>query len=302
MLGRRQIREKVIQSVYSYYQNPMPYQSLERNMFSTIEKIYDLYILELNFLIALKELAERQVQVNENKNFKNFTQDPHLKFVKNRIIHQIEHNSQRLVFMSKSANNHLNWDLYDELLLKTFNRIIEGKRYKDYIFSQEDSFEDDQKFIGRLFLRYVAENADFQDYVEEMEMAWADDLHIANSMVQKTIGFMKEDDPSHTLLKVMKDTEDKNFALKLLNFVLNNREQTEKKMQERLENWDLERVSLMDRVILLTAMTEVDFFPHIHGKIIMNEYIEIAKAFSTGKSNIFINGILDKYLKDINRN
>lgn len=160
---------------------------------------------------------------------------------------------------------------------------------------------DDQKFLGKLFLRYVAENEAFHELMEEKEISWADDLHISNTMIQKTIGFIREGEPSHTLIKIIKDEEDRSFAQKLLHYSLNHWEDTEVKLKERLKNWELDRVSLMDRVILIAAITELDYFPLTPSKVIINEYIEISKAFSTDKSQVFINGLLGKYAEDINR-
>ena len=301
MLGRRQIREKVIESVYSYYQNPIQYDVLEKNMFVEIEKIFNLYIYQLNFFVGLKELAEDQMDINSRKYFKTEADlNPNRKFIENRILEKIENNSERLAFTAK--HKQLKWDLHDDLLVKTYQKIIAGKRYNDYMSSEENSFEEDQKFIGKLFLRYIAESEDFHDHLEDKELSWADDFHISNSMIQKTIGFMRENETSHTLIKMIKDNEDRNFAAKLLSSTLNHWENTEKKLEERLVNWELERVSLVDKIILVTAISELDFFPLTPARVIINEYIEIAKVFSTEKSNIFINGILDKYVKDLNRN
>ena len=301
MLGRRQIREKVVEAVYSYYQNPVKADVLEKNMFSQIDKIYHLYIYQLNFLVALKALAEKQIEIGKNKYIK--TEDnlnPNQKFINNQVLNMLEENTERLSFTSK--HQELKWDLHDELLVKTFQRMTAGKRYQDFMKEAGNSFEEDQKFIGKLFLRYVAENEDFHDHVEGLELSWADDFHISNSMIQKTIGFFKENEPSHTLIKMIKDEEDREFAGKLLKQTLNHWEETEKKLEGRLENWDIERISLIDKIILVTAICELDFFPLTPDRVIINEYIEISKVFSTDRSNIFINGILDKYTKDFNRN
>ena len=301
MLGRRQIREKVVEAVYSYYQNPVKADVLEKNMFSQIDKIYHLYIYQLNFLVALKALAEKQIEIGKNKYIK--TEDnlnPNQKFINNKVLNMLEENTERLSFTSK--HQELKWELHDELLVKTFQRMTSGKRYQDFMKEAGNSFEEDQKFIGKLFLRYVAENEDFHDHVEGLELSWADDFHISNSMIQKTIGFFKENEPSHTLIKMIKDEEDREFARKLLKQTLNHWEETEKKLEGRLENWDIERISLIDKIILVTAICELDFFPLTPGRVIINEYIEISKVFSTDRSNIFINGILDKYTKDFNRN
>lgn len=300
MLGRRQIREKVVESVYSYCQNPIKFDVLEKNMFSGIEKIYHLYIYELNFLVALKDLAENQIEISKNKYLKTDSDiNPNQKFINNQILKKLEENPERLFFTGQ--HKMLKWDLHDDLLVKTFQRITAGKRYQDFMKEDGYSFEADQKFIGKLFLRYLAENDDFHSYIEDRELTWSDDLHIANSMVQKTIGFIKEDEESKTLIKMIKDVDDKLFASKLLRETLNEWESNEKKLSERLENWDLERVSLMDKVILSTAIAELDKFPLTPSRVIINEYIEIAKVYATDRSNIFINGILDKYCKDQNR-
>lgn len=301
MLGRRQIREKVVEALYSYQQNPMKYDVLEKNMFSSIDKIYHLYIYQLNFLVALKDLAERQIEIGKNKFIQTeITQNPNQKFINNQILILLEENDERLSFTSK--HQELKWDIYDELLVKTFQRIAAGKRYQDFMTEEGHSFESDQKFIGKLFLRYIAENEDFHAHVEEKEMSWADDFHISNSMIQKTIGYFKENQPSHTLIKMIKDEDDRIFAKRLLHETLNRWEDNEKKLQERLQNWDLERISLLDKIIIVTAIAELDSFPLTPSRVIINEYIEISKVFSSDRSNIFVNGILDKYTKDLNRN
>lgn len=301
MLGRRQIREKVVETLYSYHQNPIKFEVLEKQMFSGIEKIYHLYIYQLNFLVALKDMAERQIEIGKNKFIKTDHElNPNQKFIRNQALIQLDENVERRSFTSKFKE--LKWDLHDELLVKTFQRMTTGKRYQDFMKEEQISFADDQKFLGKLFLRYIAENEDFHSRLEDKEIGWADDFHIANSMVQKTIGFMKEGDASHTLIKMIKDDEDRVFASKLLKETLNHWDEIEKKLEERLQNWDLDRVSLMDKIILLTAFSELDNFPFTPSRVIINEYIEIAKVFATEKSNVFVNGILDKYVKDTNRN
>ena len=300
MLGRRQIREKVTQAVYAYYQNPIKVDVLEQNMFSEIEKIYYLYIYQLNFIIALKEVAERQIENDRNRYIiaeKHI--NPNRKFVDNQVINKLEENVERLQFTS--LHTELKWDIDNEFLRKTYQKIITGKRYNDYMNSDDYSFDGDQKFIAKLFLKYVAENESFHQYVEDKELFWADDIHISNTMVQKTIGMLKEEESSDRLIRVIKNEEDRSFASKLLRDSLKNLESTEEKIKGRLENWDISRVSTMDKVILVLAITELDNFPFTPLKIIVNEYIEIAKTFSTNKSNIFVNGVLDKYSRDINR-
>lgn len=301
MLGRRQIREKVVETLYSFYQNPIAADILEKNMISQIEKIYHLYIYELNFLVGLKNVAQQQIEIGKNKFIKTeSTINPNQKFINNKVLLQLEENTERLNFTSKHLE--LKWDLYDDLLVRTFQRIKAGKRYQDFMLDEDSySFEDDQKFIGKLFLRYIAENENFHEHLEEKELSWADDFHIANSMIQKTVGFLKANESSHTLIKMFKNDEDIDFARNLLKYAVSHIKETEEKVKERLQNWDLERISLIDKIIIIAAITEMDYFPFTPSAVIMNEYIEISKVFSTEKSNVFVNGILDKYIKDKNR-
>lgn len=300
MLGRRQIREKVIQNLYAYQQNPMSIDAIQRKMFSEIEKVYHLYVYELNFLVALKQQAEHQIQRRKEKFIKTEEDlNPNQKFIRNKVLENLENNQERLSFTSKFP--YLKWEVDDIFLVKTFQKMIKGKRYKDFMDSPDISFDADQKFLGKLFLRYIAENEAFHDLVEEQEMSWTDDIHIANTMVQKTIGFMKPNEPSHTLIKIIKDEDDRVFAEKLIRSSIGNWEDAEQKLKDRLQNWDIDRVSLMDKIILVAAITEMDIFPLTASKIIINEYIEIAKSFSSEKSQIFINGILGRYAEDQNR-
>lgn len=300
MVGRRQLREKVIEAVYAHQQNPQDVTVSLKNMMSRIAKIYDLYVSELNFLIAFHELEQLQLDIAKDKFIKTEEDlNPNLKFVNNRILEQLIHNEERRNYTDKHQD--LVWSINDELVIQTYRKIKAGKRYKDYMKSSENSFEEDQKFIGKLFLRYVAENEELEDFYEGKEISWADDFHISNSMIQKMIGFMKADKIQDTLIKVIKDEEDENFVKNLLSKTLTGWNLQSEELEKRLDNWDLDRVSLMDKIILITAMTELNEFKLTPSTIIMNEYIEIAKAFSSEKSNIFINGILDKYVKDHNR-
>ena len=359
MLGRRQIREKIIQTLYAYQQKPINQGVLERNMFTSLEKIQDLYVYQLNFLVSLKHLAENQIEIGKTKFIKTEADlKPNQKFIKNKVLDLLENNAERLEFTSRHKN--LMWDIHDELLIKTYQKITAGKLFQDYMKSPESSFVEDQKFIGKLFLRYIAENDSFHDHFASLELSWADDFHIANSMVQKTIGYLREEEPFHTLLKVFKEDNalikneeyyrkiekycenreeyhekmeeyhekigeyrvkieedkenkdkyhrnrkeydsDRDFARKLLVQTLNHWEDTEKKIEDRLDNWELDRIALMDKIILVTALTELDYFPLTPSMVVLNEYIEVAKTFATEKSQVFVNGLLDRYVKSKNR-
>jgi len=300
MVGRRQLREKIIQSVYAYEQNPKDINLVVRNLFRELNKIYDLYVFQLNLLVSIHKLAGEHIEISKHKFIKSDNDlSPNLKFVENLALQQIISNKERENYSSK--NTQLLWSTSDELVTKTYQNIISGKLYRDYMKSEHKNFDEDQKFLGKLFLRYIAENEFIHSFFEDIEISWADDIHISNSLVQKTISFLKPDKETNTLIKIVKGESDESFARTLLSQTITNLALYEKKLEENLKNWDIERVSLVDKIIIITGMCEMNEFKSTPSTIIINEYIEIAKTFSSEKSNVFVNGILNKYAKDNNR-
>jgi transcription antitermination protein NusB len=300
MVGRRQLREKVFKTLYSYSQNPATADSLERTMFAEIDEIFKLYVYELNFLVALYDRALEQIEINKNKYLKT-EQDinPNLKFTRNKVLEQLVANAERISVTGNYPKTQ--WSIHDELVMKTYQRIMASKLYQDYMAEESYDFANDQKLVGKIFMRYVAENDDFLDRVEGHDLHWGDDFHIANSLVQTTIGSLMAEENKHTLLKTIKNQDDRNFAMVLLRNALSQWDNVEDKIRIRLDNWEMERVAITDKVLLMAAITELDTFKGTASSIIINEYIEISKVYSTEKSKTFINGILDKYIKDTQR-
>lgn len=299
MLGRRQIREKAVKTVYSFLQNPIEIDLALKNTHKELDQLHQLYLSQLNFLVALRDLAEDQIEIGETKFTKTDSQtNPLQKLAQNKVLLQLDKNSERKQYSDK--NKASLWNSNNEILVKTFQKIIASKRFEQYV-KEESSFENDQKFIGKLYLRYLAENEKMQDLFETEQLNWADDLHIANTMVNKTIGALTQDQESHQLIKMFRNQEDMDFITKLIRYSLNQLEVNLQKIMKKLHNWEWSRVATMDQAILLTAITELDYFPKTASRIIMNEYLEVAKIYSTDKSSVFVNGILDKYCKELNR-
>lgn len=301
MLGRRQIREKVIQEVYAYLLNPTDPHTAKKQLLSSMDGIYRLYLSELAFLVGLKELAEDHLDIEKSKFNPSSEELKRLeRFANNPIWCKLEQNPRRLSEMSKNAD--LKWHKYDELLMRTFQRIRQSKKYQTYTEIENPDFDTHQRFAGLMFRKYITENEDFESRIASRDLNWESDLHIANSMTQATLGYIKEDQPMESLVDIFKNIEDKEFAQRLLHITLENWSTTEADLSGRLgESWEIERVLLIDRILLITAMSEMDHFPTTASRIIINEYIEIAKVFAAEKSQIFINGVLDRYAKEKNR-
>lgn len=301
MLGRRQLREKVMQAVYAWKTigEGANERLIEQNMLKGVDEIYDLYIYLLNLLKFQKEIAEQRIEVARNKILK--TEDdinPNLKFVNNKIFKILEENEELNAYSEK--NKQLTWDKLDVYPNSIFKEITASEEYLEYMQNPNSSFENDKNFIIQIFKKIIAPNEKLHDWLEERNLYWADDVHIANSMVLMTLkSFIAKGGADLKLFKVYKDDEDREFTLDLFRRTLRYSDETRAKIDEKAVNWELDRIAVLDLILLQMALTELYYFPNIPPKVSLDEYIELAKVYSTEKSKIFINGILDRSLKEI---
>ncbi|QTV04572.1 transcription antitermination factor NusB [Faecalibacter bovis] len=304
MLGRRQLREKVMQSVYAY--NSLGTEGderiVEKNLMKGIDQIYDLYIYLLNLVKVQQEIASNKIELVKNKNFP--TQEdlnPNMKFVNNKMFKIL---SQNLELSRYTQNNKMyDWDIYDTYPNNIFNKLVESDLYKDYMKNDVNSFDEDQEFIINFFVEFIAEYEDLHDWFEGIQLNWADDLYIANSMVHMTLkSFRSSSSPLISLFKVYKDADDKKFTEELFRKTVRHQKETRQIVEDKASNWEIDRIATIDLIILEMALTEFLHFPNIPAKVTINEYIELAKNYSTEKSKIFVNGILDKTLKELKDN
>ncbi len=301
MLGRRQLREKVMQNIYAFNSqgSDSDQRIVEKNMMNGIDQIYDLYIYLLNTILIQKEIAQNKIEVAKTKNF--LTEEdlnPNLKFVENKVFQILSMNSELGEFSEK--NKQLNWDIFDTYPNTIFKELQESDLYKNYMSSPKRSLEEDKAFITQFFVDFIVDNDGLSDWFEGIQINWADDLHIANTMVYNTIqSFTAKSNANIKLFKVYKDEDDERYAQDLFRLTLKHQKETTEFIGEMAENWELDRIAALDLIILEMAITEFKHFPSIPTKVTINEYIELAKNFSTEKSRIFVNGILDKSLKKL---
>jgi N utilization substance protein B len=300
VLGRRQIREKILQSLYAYNVGGSELEYVKKRMFQSIEEIYDLYIYELNLLLAVKDYA---LEVIERKRQKRFATDeeknPNLKFVENKVFRLLENNKARKEYSDKHLE--LSWHLNNNYPTMIFKQFQLSRSYSEYMQSNESDFEEDKRIVLKLFLKYIADNDIMYEWFEELKLSWADDIHIANNMTLKTIKSLREENPFDTLIQVLKSDEGIAFAEDLFKATVRHYPDSLKLIEARSNNWELDRIAEIDKIILAMGFTELNHFPQVPAKVVINECIELAKVYSSSKSNIFINGILDKYARDINK-
>lgn len=275
---------------------------IEKNMLNSVDQIYDLYVYLLNLLKFQKEIAEDKIEIGKNKNFPTKEDlNPNLRFVNNPIFGFLEENEELNEYSSK--NKQLTWDnLENDYPKQIYNNIVSGEEYAGYMNSPENSFKKDKSFIIDVYEKYFAANEDLADWMEEKNLYWVDDFHVGNSMVVATLkSFIPKSTPRFQLFKVYKDKEDQQFIVDLFRRTIENSDETKKIIEEKAQNWELDRIAILDLIILQMGLTEFLYFKNVPPRVILNEYIELSKAYSTDNSHVFVNGILDKVIKEKDR-
>lgn len=295
MLNRRHLRIKVLQMLYSYYNdtNSTDVRMAEKNLLSAVERIYDLYAyLFLSFPVIKKIALNKQDE--RKKKLMPAKEDlyPNFKFVDNKIISLIE-TSNSLANLSKTRKINWNNDEKKEMFRKIFIDIEKSEVYFEHMNNEEQGFEADRSFLIQLFKAEIANSPLIYDFFEDEDIHWMDDIDLACSMVIKTIKSAKENKLNIMPLYKSNDNE-KEFICTLLTETIRRDAENESMIEKLVENWEFERIAKMDVLLLKMAITELQCFETIPTKVSINEYIEISKYYSTPKSNVFINGILDK--------
>lgn len=296
MLGRRQLRAKAMQALYAYYRGNEDMRWVEKNMVNGINDIQKLYYALLTLTLAVRDEAQKKIEIGLSKNFPTEEEkNPNRKFVENQMFNILEENETLQDFTSK--NQQLNWAVEDIYPNKIFKEFIEDPKYLAYLNSETSNFDTDKDILLYLFANYIAPNEDVLNFVGDLNLSWVDDLHIANTMVMNTIKSFKPKE--HKLFTLLLDPEHLDFTKELIRVSVRYEDELNLIIEEKAQNWDFERIALIDRLIIQMALAEFLYFPSIPPKVTLNEYVEMAKNYSTPKSKTFVNGILDKSLKDL---
>ncbi|MBW8200312.1 transcription antitermination factor NusB [Flagellimonas abyssi] len=300
MLTRRHIRVKVMQCIYALVQSKDDsLQKQEKFLRVSIENMYVLYLLILSLLAELHRLAEKHVS-HASKKYVATEEDKYPnpeKFVKNRLLLQLVNNEALKNELSKRKLD--NWYLNDEYVKIIYREIMASDIYKQYMLNGADDHTDDRDVVLQLFKEIIAPNEKIYDYFEDDKLTWVDDFPIVNTFLVKRLKKAKPDSGDRFFLPaLLKDQQDLDFANDLLTKTLLNDGKWEKEIEGKTPNWDNDRIAEIDSIILKMAICELLNFPSIPEKVTLNEYLEIAKEYSTPKSSIFINGVLDKLAKE----
>lgn len=305
MLNRRHLRIKVLQALYAHFQSEGgEVASQEKSLVSSIEGIYDLYIYLLSSLIEIRDFAKNRMEDARQKFLPTEEElNPNTRFVDNRFLAQMSNNRS----LQKNIQRlKINWADHQEIFRKIFVTFKDSPVYLSYMDKVNSTYANDKEIVIQLFGEFMLGSETFLSLFEEKSIHWADDIDTATTLVVKTIkkwdAKMDDFQPLPPLMISPDEEGDdliRDFVLKLFRKTILNAASYDKLIAERAQNWDIERIALLDVIILKMALTELMDFPSIPVKVTLNEYIEISKDYSTPKSRQFVNGMLDKLVTDL---
>ena len=301
MINRVLIRLKIVQIVYAYYQNGgKNLDTAEKELFFSLSKAYDLYNYLLLLMVEVTKQANKRLNAAKNKLVPTKEElFPNTKFVENRFIAQLEVNKQLLEF---SNNQKKTWENEADFVKTLCDKILESDIYKEYMASSDNSYEYDRELWRKLYKTFVFNNEALDNVLEDQSLYWNDDKEIVDTFVLKTIKrFEEKNGANQELLPEFKDEEDQEFARRLFRRAILNCDYYRHLISENTRNWDLDRVAFMDVVIMQCALAEILSFPNIPVSVSLNEYVDIAKVYSTAKSGSFVNGTLDGIVNQLKK-
>jgi len=299
MINRIIIRIKVLQIVYAYYQkNSCDLVSAENELLFSLEKSYELYHYLLLLIVLLTDAEQKRLDINRNKLLATEEElNPNRRLADNRFAEQLRTNGKLIAFSLRKGTL---WNEDNSLFVRNLlKKIIQSDYYKEYLESA-DSYLSDQEFWRSVFKHIIMEDKELCELLEDKSIYWEDDLDVVGTFALKTIKrFTPETGTKQELLPMFKDEEDREFAVKLLRCALLEEKENNERINRQINNWELDRIAQMDLYIMQIALSELLNFPSIPISVTLNEYIDLARYYSTPKSPNFINGILDSIVREL---
>ncbi len=299
MVNRILIRIKVVQIIYSFLKGEKDMNTAEKELFFSLEKAYDLYHYLLVLMIELTDLQRKRIETARAKHMPTKEDlNPNMRFVDNRFINALRQNP---AFIDYTTDQKLSWVNEPDFLRVLLDKIIASPLYDAYMHAKDDSFEADKEFWRATFKQLISTDELLVEKLEDQSLYWNDDLDIIATFVIKTIKKYEPEAEANELLPMYGNDDDQEFARKLFRKAILNQEQYRGLINQYAKNWDFERMAFMDIVILIVALAEITSFESIPLKVSFNEYIEMAKCYSTPRSGRFVNGILDRAVEELKK-
>ena len=300
MINRRHIRVKVMQSVYAMIKSHDDDIVKEEKFIKfSIKKMFDLYVLLLQLLVEVQKLAEQKQEISKKKYLA--TQEdlsPNRKFVENKLIKKIAESTS--ISLHIESQHLINWSKDDEYVKIIWDKLQKSALFSDYLTTEEDSFNVDKSFVIDFFREIVAPNTKLAEYFEDENITWVDDIPFVNTWVLRSLKKQKATS-TFSLGSLYKNQDDLDFVSKLFKKVILNHHTFENDIKIHTPNWESDRIADMDMILIKMGACEFLNFPMIPTKVTINEYIEIAKDYSSEKSGYFVNGVLDKLSREFDK-
>ena len=299
MISRRLLRIKVLKALYAHLKSESCSLAVsEKNLVASIDKTYDLYFQMLSLIVELARHAEQRQQAAMQKRLPTAEDlNPNRKFVENSVIRIISESDYVNDYL---ASHKLSWNQYPELIKNLFNELEQTESYQKYMLSQERSFREDLALVTDFYTNGLEESEALEEALEEQSIMWNDDLGFALIMVTRTLSNMRASHQEVKVLPKFKSEDDLEYAKELFAKTALKFDKHQQLIEQFTRNWDVERIAYMDNLIMAIAVTELLSFPSIPVKVTLDEYIEIAKYYSSPGSSNFINGVLDKIVSTLN--
>jgi transcription antitermination factor NusB len=301
MINRVLIRIKVLQIVYSYYQNDnRDLKTTENELFFSLQKSYDLYHYFFLLMIEVTNLQKRLLDNRKNKYIPSENElNPNTTFIDNKFVAQLEENLALNKYVSDQG---ISWSNDKDFVKSVLDLILSSEIYKEYINSKENSYNDDKEFWRKILKVVIFKSEMVDEYLEDKSIYWNDDVEIVKTFSLKTVNkFEEKNGKEQALLPMFKDEEDREFAKTLFRQCLLKGTELRSRIDSHIKNWETERIANMDLIIMQIALAEILSFPKIPINVTLNEYIDFAKYYSTPKSGVFINGILDSIVTELKK-
>jgi transcription antitermination protein NusB len=297
VLNRRHIRIKVMQTIYAMHQKGSDsIEKEEKFLISSLENLMELYLIMLSTLLELVHKEKEFIEISRNKHLATPEErNPNLKFVSNALVKLLAQSTSLQSALETHKIN--NWKVNDDAILLLLQDVKQSNVYNNYMKDKSTSFEKDKQFMVDLFSEVIAPNEKLYHYLEDYKLTWVDDIPVVNTQILKQLKQINEQ-TVFRISSLFKDDEDREYATLLFRKTVLNESEFAKEYIDKTPNWDVERIAEMDTIILKMAICELLKFPSIPVKVTINEFLEIAKEYSTPKSSIFINGILDNLVKN----
>lgn len=303
MISRRILRIKVMQALYAYYKHSgeSSLKKSEQEMLFSINKTYDLYCYFFLLIIDIADYASSRIELAKQKKIPSQEDlHPNTKFIDNKIIDQLRINNQLKQYLN---TNKLSWVNHPELIKELYSLLIKSNFYQKYMSEESSSYKEDADFVCTMFSELLGQHEPLYQVLEEQSIYWNDEGEFILGINIKTIKKFRADQGADAkLMSLYKSDEDKEFPKKLIRKVILNSKEYSELIKQYSKNWEVDRIAFMDILLMQMAIAEVIEFSSIPMKVTLNEYLELAKFYSTSRSSIFINGILDKVFAYLKKN